>query len=911
MTVESDKATTQPLPGDGVNKQFDFDFTTYDEFELSYWVLEDEISLQVIDGDVSVVLNEDQESTPGGVVTYPVIADPLTAAQALTIKREMPFTQETLNVASGQSLDAPVVERALDRATLERQELRETLTRSLTVPPGEDTDADYLGRAQAAAEASETSAEESETSNQESQGWSEVSEGFANDSAASAAEAAVIAAELPNSTIRHCIRSKGNGVNIDSTNIKGNEVLSEEGTGAARSIDFTLDMSSGNNEGMVLFKNKDAADSWLLSNTIQGAGKHLVTNTTAAEATDAQAVTSFDTDGCDVGTNVAINTLNETIAEFALQTTHKKVRTFTDVKSVIFDCVDNGGDANYMRIRSIEFYNDGTKLPLTPTVYTTYATTEISPDNIANFAFDTTLSKLGDTIGTEWSSANLTITNQRLIVVFDSVQTFDKVVINNSHATGGAVTRGVENVKIYTSTDAITSTVYGEAIANSENIFNGYFAQHVASNIVDDRGYCGVEWGYSPATGFFMLVYDGDGGQAGKDFPIKNPTGKAIGFCSQKSLSATNSHIVYTAKTGLLKYLLLDTTAAVGSSSVIFKEMSESQLIMGESLLNNETGKQYFSWGFVGDDLGYITPGMIGIEGSSALAELTDGGTFDCGMTESKVQAVIIKRVDSTSNWELYNATDFNKFLELNTTSVENTGTGNVSFSGTNITIDNYTGTHIILIIGKKGDMPSGKTINILASTDNPFVANIADGFDAITGQKDHLVYEDTNTVLSFTESDGNYTLSVDANGDYTLEATRPDFDSTPGVMRGDSDKLPIADSIILNDTIIYLDLMPVGNYYESEWFPADIDTLYELENNFKDGKVKFDLWWNDTPSDEHKRLVTGEHDGTSGFGAYRRVSSESLFVGSGVTNTWHSTYSGDPDASTNGYYKLIVRREW
>ncbi|MDF1577669.1 MAG: hypothetical protein P1P81_04395, partial [Desulfobulbales bacterium] len=150
-------------------------------------------------------------------------------------------------------------------------------------------------------------------------------------------------------------------------------------------------------------------------------------------------------------------------------------------KSVILDIADNWGDA-YLGLRSVDFLLASVKEPVTESNATGYATTYYG-GYTAIKAFDTSLSKL-DAGYFEWltTSAN---TNQRLICVFATPVEFDEVVINNSHSNGGFTTRGVKNVRVNISTDAITDTTYNAAIANATEIYNGQFGEHIASNVED------------------------------------------------------------------------------------------------------------------------------------------------------------------------------------------------------------------------------------------------------------------------------------------------------------------------------------------------------------------------------------------------------------------------------------------
>lgn len=158
-------------------------------------------------------------------------------------------------------------------------------------------------------------------------------------------------------------------------------------------------------------------------------------------------------------------------------------------KSVVFDIADahsNTGD--YMVVRSVEFYDiDNNIIDIDTIGYTAYATTTFNSSFQPYYAFSTVLSKIGDWTGNSWLSTRPNMTNQRLICVFDSEIIFSSIVINNGHLSGGSTDRGIKTVKIYTSTDTITSTVYNETIPNSNLIFNDVIREHVANDVIDDN----------------------------------------------------------------------------------------------------------------------------------------------------------------------------------------------------------------------------------------------------------------------------------------------------------------------------------------------------------------------------------------------------------------------------------------
>ncbi len=153
-------------------------------------------------------------------------------------------------------------------------------------------------------------------------------------------------------------------------------------------------------------------------------------------------------------------------------------------KSVVFDCFDRWAiDAGYTAVRSIDFWYKGSKIEVT-SGFTAYATSKFSSSYEAWMAFNTSLPKIGTYSNYEWLTT--ATSNQRLIIVFDSEIVFDTIIVNNSHDVH-IPKGGIKNVKIYVSSDAITNTTYGADIPNSNLIFDGQIAAHVAADVIDDQ----------------------------------------------------------------------------------------------------------------------------------------------------------------------------------------------------------------------------------------------------------------------------------------------------------------------------------------------------------------------------------------------------------------------------------------
>lgn len=155
-------------------------------------------------------------------------------------------------------------------------------------------------------------------------------------------------------------------------------------------------------------------------------------------------------------------------------------------KSVVFDVIDNHGDSNYLGMRRIEFKNNGVLIALTSSDFTHYATNESNVSYDAQDIFDTSRSKTGSHLN-GYLSLSTGGNNLRWIVVFNTEQTFDEIVINNHHNFGGSTTRGANNVKITISDDSITDTTYDAAVANSQVLNNTSWPEHAAVDAADDQ----------------------------------------------------------------------------------------------------------------------------------------------------------------------------------------------------------------------------------------------------------------------------------------------------------------------------------------------------------------------------------------------------------------------------------------
>ena len=159
----------------------------------------------------------------------------------------------------------------------------------------------------------------------------------------------------------------------------------------------------------------------------------------------------------------------------------------TSAKTAIIDIADNHGSLTSVGIRSVEFKKDGVLLALTAFDVVCYATTTNPVAYLPVYAFDTSKDKTSSGFGQSWQSQTGQVADQRLICVFNTTQQFNEIVINNFHQAGATTTPGAQNIKIYLTPDSITSTVYGSAISNSQEVFDGSITKHVASDVIEDQ----------------------------------------------------------------------------------------------------------------------------------------------------------------------------------------------------------------------------------------------------------------------------------------------------------------------------------------------------------------------------------------------------------------------------------------
>ena len=159
MTISSANPKAGPYLGDGENTVFEFEFTVFSREEVQVLLtspLGGETAL-VLDSDFFVSLNADQSETPGGYVSLSVAPE---TGYKVSILSDIQFDQE-VDLTNAGGFYPDVIERALDKLTLQTLQLRERIGRALlaSVASGIQTD-DYLGQAIGASDAAVSAAQQ-------------------------------------------------------------------------------------------------------------------------------------------------------------------------------------------------------------------------------------------------------------------------------------------------------------------------------------------------------------------------------------------------------------------------------------------------------------------------------------------------------------------------------------------------------------------------------------------------------------------------------------------------------------------------------------------------------------------------------------------------------------------------------
>lgn len=138
MTTQNVSRTAGPFNGNGATTSFPFNYKVLNKTHLVFEITDPAgvVTEKVLDVDFSVALNADQNTAPGGAVTYPLTGSPLAVGYTCRVLSRMPVSQLT-SLPEGGSYRAAVIEDALDNTIMILKEQAEALLSTVRAPAGE------------------------------------------------------------------------------------------------------------------------------------------------------------------------------------------------------------------------------------------------------------------------------------------------------------------------------------------------------------------------------------------------------------------------------------------------------------------------------------------------------------------------------------------------------------------------------------------------------------------------------------------------------------------------------------------------------------------------------------------------------------------------------------------------------
>lgn len=140
MTISSVVRKAGPFAGNGVATTFPFAFKVFDKTDVKTLLVSatGTSTTLTLDSDYSVVLNANQDTSPGGSILYPITGVPLPAGYSLVLLGDLPYDQET-NITNSGGFYPSVIEDMSDRSTIQIQQLAEITSRAIVYNESEST----------------------------------------------------------------------------------------------------------------------------------------------------------------------------------------------------------------------------------------------------------------------------------------------------------------------------------------------------------------------------------------------------------------------------------------------------------------------------------------------------------------------------------------------------------------------------------------------------------------------------------------------------------------------------------------------------------------------------------------------------------------------------------------------------
>ncbi|MDZ4055987.1 MAG: hypothetical protein U1D69_03325, partial [Polynucleobacter sp.] len=139
MTIQITDRKAGPFLS-GTALPFEFKVFSKEDIAVIYTNAEGVEVVLVLDSDYSVTLNADQDNNPGGTAT---LTTPIISGDRANIIGDLAYDQGT-DIRNQGGFEPEIIEDALDRATIQIQQLKEISDRTLKTAPGDSRTGDEL-----------------------------------------------------------------------------------------------------------------------------------------------------------------------------------------------------------------------------------------------------------------------------------------------------------------------------------------------------------------------------------------------------------------------------------------------------------------------------------------------------------------------------------------------------------------------------------------------------------------------------------------------------------------------------------------------------------------------------------------------------------------------------------------------
>ena len=495
---------------------------------------------------------------------------------------------------------------------------------------------------------------------------------------------------------------------------KSFSTVTYDGTGSAQTIE-----GLGFSPSLVWIKNRAAANSHNIYDTIRGATKLIESDTTDAEVTSSTGLTEFTNDGFSVSTGSGVNNATGNYVAWAWKADDNEPTIFGGPAIAVYKFEDNANDVtgNYNGTASSSSYSSGkfgkafncantryinvSNLPELSTERSVSlwvnASTIDNTDRLFGFveggkyfniSFGANNNISAYTGGVSLISSNNSISaNTWHHIVLVVKGTIGKVYIDGVEAVSQSITSYTINptsAYIGTNEGAVgVQTLNG--LIDQVRIYNGALAQEQVTELYNETSSDNDDLTLgAPAetiisananAGFSIVKYEGNG-VAGQKVP--HGLSAAPEMIIIKNLDDTDKWAVYNSSIGATKFLVLNETAAAVTSSAYWNDTAPTSTVFtlgATSPVNSPNNENYIAYCF------------HSVSGYSKFGSYTGNGGSTSVSLGFQPDWVMWKATNNAENWYIMDSVrGVNNVLYADGSFAEGTSSG-VSFTSTGFTV--------------------------------------------------------------------------------------------------------------------------------------------------------------------------------------------------------------------------------